>query len=284
MPEHPGADAMNRRQAAEVAEDTRRILDAGGYRAPSGTWVDIAEAVSRAVAGTRSYPPDQSPPALAATAAFDTRFAVADETTLVAARRFAEAGRRVAALNFASAKNPGGGFRTGARAQEETLARSSALYPCIASDPMYAFHRSRGDAWYSAWAIYSPDVPVLRDDDGNLLERPWLCSLVTAPAVNAGALRDRAGHAEAIGREMGRRIERVLTLMAAHGHEAIVLGAWGCGVFGNDTDQIAGLFADALTGRFRGVFAEVAFAVLDTSEDDRFIGPFRSRFGPAARS
>ena len=73
-------------------------------------------------------------------------------------------------------------------------------------------------------------------------------------------------------------VQRVLAIAAMHQHDALVLGAWGCGVFGNDTEEVAGLFKDALDGPFRGVFAEVVFAVLDATPEQRFIGPFHRAF------
>ena len=77
---------------------------------------------------------------------------------------------------------------------------------------------------------------------------------------------------------MEKRIAKVLAVMAGHGHDAAVLGAWGCGVFGNDPEVIAGLFAGALRTRFAGVFAKVVFAVLDTT-DGETVRPFAERFG-----
>lgn len=67
--------------------------------------------------------------------------------------------------------------------------------------------------------------------------------------------------------------------MAGHGHNAVVLGAWGCGVFKNDPGVVADLFHEAFTTRFAGVFDVAAFAVLDGSSDRHFIGPFAARFG-----
>src|SRR5262249_7111087 len=110
---------------------------------------------------------------------------------------------------------------------------------------------------------------------GELLEQPYLCSFLTSPAVNAKVVleRDRSRR-PAIREAMRERIERVLTIAAVQGHEALVLGAWGCGVFGNDATEIAHLFRTALWGPFRGVFAIVIFAITDWSEEQRFIGPF----------
>lgn len=267
-----------RSTAAQYGRETVRILEAGQYTNPTGEVVSIAATLAQAVAGTCSYPPDAAWPRVPL-GDRATRFEVANESTLAAARRLVADGYRPLALNFASAKHPGGGFLGGARAQEESLARSSGLYACINGNPMYAFHQAHGDALYTDYVIYSPDVPVFRDDDGQLLATPYLCAFLTAPAVNAKVVleRDRRRRAE-VRTAMERRVRKVLTIAAAHGHEALVLGAWGCGVFGNDTEEIAGLFHHALTYHFGGSFIRVVFAVLDWSEERRFIGPFERRF------
>jgi uncharacterized protein (TIGR02452 family) len=268
--------SISRGKAAQFAKETVAILRAGHYTTPAGVRVEIAGDLDRAVEGTVSYPPDANLPGFPG-GSHATRFEVADETTLAAARRLSAEGLRVAALNFASARHPGGGFLNGARAQEESLCRSSGLYSCISGNAMYAFHSGQRGGFYSNYAIFSPDVPVIRDDDGELLARPYLCSFITAPAVNAGALK----HTEhrTIRAEMEQRIDKVLAIAAGHGHDAIVLGAWGCGVFRNDPEMIADLFHEALMGAFHGVFARVAFAVLDSSGDRHFIGPFERCFG-----
>jgi uncharacterized protein (TIGR02452 family) len=58
-----------------------------------------------------------------------------------------------------------------------------------------------------------------------------------------------------------------------------VLGAWGCGAFGNDGDQIAGLFRQALEDHYQEAFDHVLFAITDWSEDEKYIGPFLRTFG-----
>jgi uncharacterized protein (TIGR02452 family) len=270
--------SIKRSTAAKLGQEIVRILGEGAYDGPNGK-VAIADAVSRARDGTKSYPPEHPLPELAFDAARPTRFSVVNGTTLASARDLVSAGARPAALNFASAKNPGGGFLGGAVAQEESLARASALYACIEGQPMYAHHRTHVDPMYTAWAIYSPDVLVLRDEDGALLAEPWPCAFITAPAPNAKVVLERdPSRRPEIRAQMELRIARVLTIAAAHGHAALVLGAWGCGVFGNDTEEVAELFDRALRGPFRGAFEEIVFAVLDRSPEERFIGPFARRF------
>lgn len=270
---------MNRKRASELGRETVAIIEAGRYTRGAGNVVEIGPLVRRAVEGTESYPPGCDLP-IPGQPGRATAVEVANETTLVAAHRLVRAGYRPAALNFASAKNPGGGFLSGARAQEESLARSSALFACLDGNEMYDFHRARRDPMYTDYAIYSPDVPVFRADEGALLEEPYLCSFITCPAVNAKVVLQRdPSRREEIREAMRTRTAKVLAIAAIHRHEALVLGAWGCGVFGNDGREIAELFRVALAEQFVNRFSKVIFAVTDWSPERRFIGPFEEVFG-----
>lgn len=264
---------MKRSDAARLGRETAAILERGGYQV-GGELVDISEALDEAIAETVEYPAGESVPRPAA-GEFDTEIRVVNETTLAAARRLDSP----VALNFASAKNPGGGFLSGARAQEESLARASGLYACIRDAEMYPHHGAHKDPMYTGWAIHSPRVPVFRGDDGALFAPPFLCGFITCAAVNAGAARRRGRSDDEITAAMSERVDRVLAIAAHHGHRDVVLGAWGCGVFGNSTETMAALFGQALEGRFAGVFERAVFAIVDWSEERRFIGPFRRRFG-----
>jgi uncharacterized protein (TIGR02452 family) len=276
--------STSRRHAAEIARGTLAILEAGEYRTESGTLVTISDRLQHAIAGTQCYPPDVILPTVEPRDK-PTRINVDNKTTLAAVAMVAADGHLPVALNFASAKNPGGGFMRGSRAQEESLARASGLYPCIASNPMYEYHRAQRDAMYSHYMIYSPGVPIIRDDDGGLLEQPVCCAFITAPAVNAGVVlaRDPARRRE-IRFTMAARIAKVLAIAAAKGHDALVLGAWGCGVFRNDPQEIAELFRDALTGPYRGVFSRIVFAITGRSADRSPLAVFQRVFKEMAAS
>lgn len=270
---------ISRELAAEYGREAVRIAESGEYVTPLGRVVRIAEMVRRSVDETVSYPPDQ-PFQESARGRYQTIIEVENITTLEAARTLIAQGFRPAALNFASATHPGGGFLGGARAQEEYLARSSGLYACIRDNPMYAYHRQRRDPLYTNYAIYSPEVPVFRSDDGELLDELYTVGIITSPAVNAGKLVfDRKNE---IGPAMWLRILKILSIGVKHGHDAMVLGAWGCGAFGNDGHEIAALFQKALEQNFKGSFRQIVFAIVDWSRDRRFIGPFREAFKPGA--
>ena len=273
----------NRQQRARIAAETVAIVGAGTYVAPSGSTVSIRDAARAAVAGSAVVRPGE---AVAASAgAFETTFEVRNEPTFAAARRLV--GRfgpgRVAALNFASAKNPGGGFLSGAQAQEECLARASALHACLAPQHVYYdANRACGSVLYTDHLIVSPGVPVFRDDVDELLEAPWAVTILTCPAPNAGAVAaSRPGLLAEVGPTFRRRIGAVLSAAAARNQAALVLGAWGCGVFGNAPAAVAGLFAEQLLagGRFAGVFEHITFAVLDARGES--VGAFERVLGKA---
>ena len=273
---------MDRKRAARIGRETVAIIEAGRYATGAGAIVELADAIERARADTVSYPPWAALPAPRSHAAGTTSYQVTNETSLEAAQRLIAGDLDPLVLNFASAKNPGGGFLSGSRAQEESLARSSALHACLHGDEMYAYHRARRDAMYTSWAIYSPAVPVFRNDEGLLLDAPYPSAFLTAAAVNAKVVLQRdPGCSEQIRRVMDERIRRILDIALAHDHKTLVLGAWGCGAFGNDTEMIASLFHDALSGDYREAFERIVLAILDWSAEERFIGPFRDRFAAA---
>ncbi len=264
-----------------TAQETVAILERGSYTAPSGRTVPISAALGRAVRGTVLYRPDELDRLLAdlPSGRPGTRIEVTGETTLAAARRLrVPGGAAPLALNFASAKNPGGGFLNGAHAQEEGLARSSGLYPSLLeAREYYDFHRARGDLLYSDHMIYSPSVPVFRDDAGRLLEDPYEVAFVTSPAPNRGAIRD-PGKAALIPGVLAVRARKVLAVALAHAHRRLVLGAWGCGVFRNDPSEVAGAFAAALRDEFAGRFEHVVFAVWDPSGGSPRLAAFQRAF------
>ncbi|WP_394613341.1 TIGR02452 family protein [Lentzea sp. JNUCC 0626] len=241
-----------------IAHDTVAISERGSYSTPAG---EVRVVVAPAVAGTRLHLPDEVlslPPQVSA-----VRIDVTNESTLDATRRL---GGDVAALVFASARSPGGGFLNGAQAQEESVARGSALYLTLrAAGDFYAFHRAHEDLTYSDRVIYSPQVPVFKDDRGNLLPEPYAVSFLTAAAPNRTAiLRSQPDRIEGIEVALLRRAIRVLHVAASHGHRRLVLGAWGCGVFGNEPEAVARIFALAL--RDNRYFEHVVFAVLDRAK------------------
>lgn len=114
---------------------------------------------------------------------------------------------------------------------------------------------------------------MFRRDDGTALLEPWPLDVVTCAAPFAPALGAREA-----GDLLEQRIHRVLEIARAYGYRSLVLGAWGCGAFGNDPARTAQDFRAALEGPFAGAFDHVVFAIADWSPERRFLGPFRNVF------
>lgn len=269
---------LPRDEAKRRGEAMVTAIGAGNYRSAAGVVVDFSSLLEAATAGTVEFEPaDDVSLARPSNGVRSTTVTVENTTSLAAARELVNAGHATAVLNFASATTPGGGFLSGARAQEEYLARSTGLFGTLRGRRMYDWHRGRQDPFYADFVTWSPDVPVLCGDDGKWLERPWTVSIVTSPAVHAnGVRRYLASRVHEIEPRMRRRTKKVLAVAANEGATGLVLGAWGCGAFGNDGQMVAEIFREELQGEFAGAFERIVFAITDWSIDERYIGPFRA--------
>jgi uncharacterized protein (TIGR02452 family) len=275
-------NVVSRREAfALIAKDTIEIINAGKYTHGKNT-IEIKNLVDFAINHTILYSPDKGDELLKKLSneqLYQTTYEVRNETTLHAAKRLQEEGfENVAALNFASAKNPGGGFLNGSVAQEESLARASALYPTIVQmKEMYDFNRKRIGGLYSDYMIYSPKVPIFKDDSGNLLEIPYTCSFITSPAVNVNAVKpDEKSEVRVT---MKTRIEKILSVALEHKNDVVILGAFGCGVFGNRPVDVAQIFKQVLNSEpFKGKFKKVTFAIYDKTPNKETFTVFKNSF------
>lgn len=201
-------------------------------------------------------------------------------STVEAILRLHYEGKKASVLNFASAKNPGGGFINGANAQEESLAVSSGLYRTLTvHEAYYSSNRAYQSMMYTNHAIYSPDVVFFRDEKFQLMEKPVTASVLTMPAVNMGQVVLKGEDIEKAKTVMRERMKLVLAIFAKQNCRHLVLGAYGCGVFRNDSADIAQWWKELLREDFAGKFETVVFAVLDRSSNQKFIRPFEERFG-----
>jgi uncharacterized protein (TIGR02452 family) len=277
---------LNRSKRATLAKETVAICDQGFYISPSGEKVEIAANLDQAERRTVLYSPENQPTLPGEQRRFETRFEVRNETTFAALARLENRGGHLGCLNFASAKNAGGGFLNGSLAQEEALACASGLYPCLLNAPgYYERNRANRSTLYLDLTIFSPLVPFFRDDNGTLLEKPVVASVITAPAPNAGAIAaNESGKLDQIEPTLRRRADFVLQIAKAHEIDRFVLGAWGCGVFRNDPNVVAGIFAELLMGqgKWAGAFPDVVFAVYDRSADLKTFQAFANAFGKGA--
>lgn len=272
----------NRTKRKLIAEDTLKILEQGFFKNAQDETINIEGLQAKAEENTRVYRPEEldvllsrlkyEPQAV-------TEIVVNDKTTLDATRALiAEGHEDTLCLNFASARNPGGGFLGGSQAQEESIARSTGLYNCqLKASEYYEVNRKVKSCTYTDYMIYSPYVPIIKDEEGNNLDRRIHCAIITAPAVNTGVVKRREPELiPEIESIMKRRIKKVLAIALEHNHKNIVLGAWGCGVFQNDPKDIALYFKEVIGTDFEKAFSKIVFAIYASNE--RFINPFLEQF------
>lgn len=200
-------------------------------------------------------------------------------STVEAVRMLAAEGKTdIGVLNFASAKNPGGGFLNGAKAQEESLTVSSTLYPTLtAHEEYYKENRAHSSMIYLDYGIYSPEVVFFRDGAFRLTETPVKASVLTLPAVNMGQVLLKGENAEEAKRVMRRRMKLVLGIFAEQKARHLVLGAYGCGVFRNDPGEVAAWWRELLEEGMGQYFDSVFHAVLDHSKEQHCIKAFQEQ-------
>lgn len=275
---------MNNPNRKELAQETLQIIENGNYRNNLSETVSIKDETDFAVKNTELFRTEDFPETFELTKTIsETRIEVTDETTLEAAKRICKEDETANpfVLNFASAKNPGGGFLGGAQAQEESLARSSSLYACLTANfELYQHNRNGNSCLYSDWMIYSPKVPVFRNDDGSLVQKPYLVSFMTSPAVNAGVVKQReADKIDLIEKVNRERARKFLWIANRNGHKTLILGAWGCGVFQNDPQMIGRIFKELLKGEFADCFECVIMAIYDKTTTRKVYNAFVEVFG-----
>ena len=152
-------------------------------------------------------------------------------------------------LNFGSFSKPGGGFVNGKRiAQEEALCYESNLYEVLSAfQAIYQEHRA-----LKTKGLYNDDViltPSIRFQRGKA--EPVFADVITSAAPNTKTALRNGMTIINCQNVMVYRIQRVLYVAADNEIDFLILGAFGCGVFGNDPKFVAKTFNLFLNGKFR---------------------------------
>lgn len=152
---------MNRENNKKIAEDTLRILEQGFYTNAFGEKIIIKTAQRYSQDNTKVYSPTETDILIGKNILNipnkKTNYKVVNDTTLNVVRKMLESGyEKILCLNFASAKNPGGGFLNGSSAQEESIARATGLYPCLFNaQEYYNANRSTKSCVYGLYDLQS---------------------------------------------------------------------------------------------------------------------------------
>ncbi|MGL4582608.1 MAG: TIGR02452 family protein [Flavobacterium sp.] len=276
-----------RNQRVESAKETLAIIEEGFYTINANK-VSIASEVKKSVEeavfyGEYSFEKLESQiNDTLSERVFETTIEVVNATSMEIGEQLTKLDAKVACLNFASAKNPGGGFLGGAQAQEECLSRASTLYPTLMKymKDMYEYNRSQSSYLYSDCMIYSPSVLFFKDDSDELLVQPYTMDIITSPAVNIGAMiqNNKPEEIKKAKEVMLNRLDKIFATLVLHKVDHVVLGAWGCGVFRNDPNDVAHYFAHYLGegGKYAKAFKHISFAVFDRSKNLENLRAFKT--------
>ena len=182
---------------------------------------------------------------------------------------------RTAALNFASYKNPGGGFLTGSRAQEESLCHESTLFNVLKEFPeFYEWNNQNlNKGLYLNRAIYTPDIVFTRGGD------EVFCDVITCASPNWSAASYRCSEEEN-NKALEARIRLVLEIARDNHVNTLILGAFGCGVFQQNPETVAKLFHQCSEQVFKNYTIEIIFAVIPAlpGQTDN-LAAFKKEFG-----
>lgn len=287
--------AIAKRKALNTAifNDTTLIIKAGAYTSPTGKQIVLQ--MDKMLAGAACYHkelPVQDAPSVEG----GSRIMVEKNDCLVAAQRLVQEGYHPALLNFASARYPGGGVENGARAQEETICRRSTLTRSLytfdrAHAAKYGYNHCPGNNYplnnLNFSAIYSPAVTVFKEGlECTLMENPYQVAVITCAALNLNGQHDIKltpdGHMSLQAKEItANKVRTIFRIALMHGHDALVLGAFGCGAFKNPPAEIAAIFHRVLNEpEFKDKFRLVTFSIIgDHNSKSANLKAFEKEFG-----
>ena len=193
-----------------------------------------------------------------------------------------------AILNLASNVSPGGGYHKGTSAQEESLCQMSTLSQSLYQFGSLKYKHIRDanlpnipgvypmDINYGG--IYSPNVVFFRNNKQyyfSIRDKKFSTAVITIASLSNriknqytnderkyfnsdGTLTD-----EGISIEKNK-IRTIYRIALDNGHDSIVLGAFGCGVYNLLPSEVSKLFFDVLNeDEFKGNFKKLVFAILE---------------------
>ena len=276
----------SREERIKVFEDTMKWCQDDDY---------LSASIDAAKKATKVYYEDEYPP-LPIKQTVKTKISVSKDRSYQAAMRLTKENPdcRIAVLNFANAFHAGGGVTKGSSAQEESLCRTSTLYPLLyrrtLRDSFYAHHFELDTPKASDSLIYTEGVVICKTDE-DLPKRMPKEDWVTVDVITMAApdLRDKSNmHAALIGNGtymnnaelFGYHVKRAMHMLTVAAHKEVdilVLGAFGCGAFQNDPEVVARAYRTALD-EFPKVFKKIEFAVYCPAVDTTNYSVFKRVF------
>lgn len=171
-------------------------------------------------------------------------------------------------LVFGSAKNPGGGVLRGSTAQEEDIALSSTWYFNV-KDSSEFYQLTHKDLTYSDKMLYVKEAYVVKDELGHYIT-PKIVSFIGGAAPNISGMISQGNtvNEKTVYDILKKRIAGLLSLAELNGHKTMIVGAWGCGVFGLSPEKVANVFKQCIDMQLYS--GHIVFAILDKIQHEAF--------------
>ena len=256
-----------RKRRAEIFQQTMSLVDSGEYISKSSKRIQFpapAPMMTATVFYDKEFSPNQKQNY------GQMEISVQNNDCVLVGKELKEQGFNPAVLNMASASNPGGGVIRGAGAQEENLFRRSNLFKSMYQFADYAsmYGIPKSESQYPLnfhfGGIYTPNAFFFRglEKDGYpLLDGPIILSVISVAAINLSRHEISVQDYLSVTKN---KIQTILRIGIDHGHDALVLSAFGCGAFGNDPYVMASLFLKVLhEPEFENSFRKIVFAIVD---------------------
>lgn len=283
---------------AQVFQNTISAIDARGFRLEEDFLFDSKDSVvSRTVF-------NESPsPIVTKRSRKKTSVKVSNTDCLIATLKLSNQKLNPAVLNMANGSNPGGGVLYGAGGQEENIFRRSnlfvSLYQFAPYHDEYGVPKNNEHAYpldEKTGGTYSPGITVFRglEQEGYpYLKSPFKVNIISVPAICRPELQKlRNGElriADKFLEPVRMKIRTILRIALAHGHDSLVLSAFGCGAFRNPPKHMAKLFKEVLNeDEFINRFRKIVFAIVEDHNSRREhnpqgnLKPFMEVFGSAS--
>ena len=259
-----------RNMRAEVFMHTVSVVKQGKYHTDAGRTVELPDDDDM-IQNTKFYQKEIE--IIDTTQHYLTEIHVENEDCLISAKQLQEEGYNVAVLNMASRQNPGGGVYGGAGAQEENLFRRTNLFRSMFQFASYASQYGLQKSIYqypldrNFGGIYTPNAFVFRGTENEgykLLDDPFYVSFIAVPGMNHPELDANGLIINSLIEPIKNKIRTIFRIGLLHGHDALVLGALGCGAFCNPPHQVARLFHEVMNEpELKDKYRRIVFAIID---------------------
>ena len=270
-----------------IFKENIKIVSESGYSNTKGEWISLNTDNSLSELYQSELPPVNQ------NQRYKTKISVINEDSIDAGIKLKEQGFNPIVLDMACEDNPGGGVIGGCYGQEESLFRRTDLYlhTFRYTKSAQVFGLSETETKYPLnryfGGVYVRNANVFRHKEAmgyKLMDNPYKLSFVAVAAIKDPVLIDNKLSDKDI-KITCAKIRTIFRIGLQNEHDAVVLGAFGCGIFHNPPQSIASCFDQVLNEpEFHNKFKKVVFAILEdqcsglSHNNNGNYQPFKDRF------